>query len=175
MANSRHILKSLKAQAQANRSGTEKFADWTASVFGSIPFFIVHIIWFGGWILVNTASIPGIPHFDPFPYGLLTMVVSLEAIFLSILVLLSQNRASEVDDLREEVDLQVDVISEKEITKLLHLTTLLLEKNGIEYKQDKELEHMLKKTNLEKMQMHLEEEISNGTLKISQPTTQNKK
>lgn len=167
MANSKHILKSLKAQARANRSGTEKFADWTADVFGSIPFFIMHIVWFGGWILINTLNIKGIPHFDPFPYGLLTMVVSLEAIFLSILVLLSQNRAGEVDDLREEIDLQVDVISEKEITKLLQMTALLLEKNGIEYKQDRELDHMLKRTNLEKMQMHLEEEISNGSLRIS--------
>ncbi len=168
MANSKHILKSLKAQAKANRTGTERFADWTADFFGSIPFFITHIVWFGGWIIVNTFNVPYFKHFDPYPYGLLTMVVSLEAIFLSILVLLSQNRAGDVADLREEIDLQVDVITEQELTKLMQMMTLLLEKNGIEYKHDKELEHMLKKTNLEKMQMHLEEEITNGSMHISQ-------
>lgn len=166
MANSRHILKSLKAKAKAKRTPTERFADWTAGIFGSIPFFITHIVWFGGWITVNTFNIPPFSHFDPYPYGLLTMVVSLEAIFLSILVLLSQNRAGDVADLREEIDLQVDVITEQEITKLLHLTTLLLEKQGIEYKQDRELEHMLKRTNFEKIQIHLEEEMTNGSNRI---------
>lgn len=166
MANSRHILRSLKAKAKAQRGITERFADWTANFFGSIPFFIIHFIWFGGWIVINTFNIPGIPQFDPYPYGLLTMTVSLEAIFLSILVLLAQNRAGDIADLREEIDLQVDILTEQELTKLMHMVSLLLEKNGIPVAGDKELEKMLKPTNLQKIEASLAEEI-NTTLNIT--------
>lgn len=166
MANSRHILRSLKAKAKAQRSFTERFADWTANFFGSIPFFVIHFIWFGAWIVINTFHVPGLPQFDPYPYGLLTMTVSLEAIFLSILVLLAQNRAGDIADLREEIDLQVDILTEQELTKLMHMVSLLLEKNGISVSGDKELERMLKPTNMQKIEASLAEEI-NTTLNIS--------
>lgn len=160
MANSRHILRSLKAKAKAKRSLTERFADWTSNFFGSTPFFVIHFIWFGGWIVINTFHIPGITQFDPYPYGLLTMTVSLEAIFLSILVLLAQNRAGDIADLREEIDLQVDILTEQELTKLMHMVSLLLEKNGISMVGDKELEKMLRPTNMQKIEASLAEEIS---------------
>jgi uncharacterized membrane protein len=83
----------------------------------------------------------------------------LEAIFLAIIVLISQNRASKIADIREEIDLQMDVISEKEITKLLRLATLLLQKNGIDVSNDKELQYMLKTISIEKLSSSLEKEI----------------
>jgi uncharacterized membrane protein len=117
------------------------------------------VIWFGGWLIINIGWIPGIVPFDPFPFGLLTTIVSLEAIFLAIIVLISQNRGSNISEIREEVDLQMDVITEHELTKSIEMLALLLEKNGIDFSQDKELHRMLKPTNLQKIEQALEKEI----------------
>lgn len=153
---SRRIIHSLKAKADAKRSRLEKFADWMTQTFGSIPFLLVHFAWFVLWILINLGLIPGVKIFDPFPFGLLTMVVSLEAIFLSVIVLISQNRGSKVDDLREEIDLQVDIIAEQELTKLLHMVAKLMEKQGIDISQDAELQQMLKPTDMHTIERSLQ-------------------
>lgn len=156
---SRHIIKSMKAKANAKRNFSQKMADFLTGTFGNIWFLILNAIWFIGWVLWNTGSIEGLTPFDPFPFGLLTTVVSLEAIILAIAVLISQNRSSQVEDLREEVDLQVDIITEKEITKLAQLVMLLVGKNGIVIKNDKELDEMLKPTDFETIEKKLEEEV----------------
>ena len=108
-----------------------------------MPFLVVNMLWFSTWILINSGLIPVITPFDPFPFGLLTTVVSIEAIFLAIVVLISQNRASKIDDLREEVDLHINTLSEEEITKMMELLILLLKKNGIDVSKDTELQEML--------------------------------
>ncbi len=89
--------------------------------FGTIAFFNVNAVLFLGWLLVNANIIPDFKAFDPYPFGMLTMIVSLEAIFLSIIVLISQNRAAKIADLREEIDLQVNVAAEQEITQILSM------------------------------------------------------
>ncbi len=156
---SRRMIRSMKAKADAKRTFSEKFADWITTRTGSITFFILNILWFTAWIVINLEFIPGIKAFDPYPFGLLTTIVSLEAIVLAIFVLISQNRQAMVDDLREEVDLQVDIITEQELTKLLRILIVYLEKNGMDLTQDKELESMLKPTNMEKIESALEKQI----------------
>lgn len=149
----RNHIKSLKAKYMASRSLMEKTADLLTQIFGSVPFLILNVLWFTGWIAVNQGVFPSIKTFDPFPYGLLTMIVSLEAIILSTFVLISQNRSSKIDNLREELDLHVDVVTESEITKVMKLNTILLSKIGIDLTKDKELEKMLKpldKSSIEK-------------------------
>ena len=158
---SRHIINSLKAKADRKRSLSEKIADWITGTFGSMGFLIVNVLWFSIWIILNLGIIPGLVAFDPFPFGLLTMIVSLEAIVLAIFVLISQNRAEKVDDLREEVDLQVDMIAEEEVTKLLIMVSVLLEKQGIDVSQDAELQAMLSPTNVEKLERILEQQNIN--------------
>jgi uncharacterized membrane protein len=160
LQSSRKIIKSLKAKANAKRTIFEKFADLSTSAAGSLTFLALNFIWFLGWILVNTNSIPGIQAFDQFPFGLLTMIVSLEAIVLAILVLISQNRAAKIDDIREEIDLQVNVTAEQEITKMLTLLTILLKKNGVDLSSDKGLAEMLKPINTDKLEKALEKEIA---------------
>jgi uncharacterized membrane protein len=160
LQSSRKIIKSLKAKANAKRTFFEKFADLSTSVAGSFAFLTINFIWFLGWVLINTNFIPGINAFDPFPFGLLTMIVSLEAIILAILVLISQNRASRIDDIREEIDLQVNVTAEQEITKILTLLTILLKKNGVDLSSDKSLAEMLKPINTNKLEKALEKEIA---------------
>lgn len=140
----RRVIKSLKAQADARRTPSERFADWLTDFFGTVGFLTLNALWFMAWILINMGWIPGIQPFDPFPFGLLTMVVSLEAIFLAIIVLISQNRAAKIADLREEIDLQINTMAEEEVTKLIQLQLKLLEKNGVALEQDADLERMLR-------------------------------
>jgi uncharacterized membrane protein len=156
---SRRIIKSLKAKADAKRTVPEVIADWATAKLGSIHFLVANVIWFIVWLSINTGLVAGIEPFDPFPFGLLTTIVSLEAIILAIFVLISQNRASQIDDLREEIDLQVDIITEQELTKLMKMTNMLMKKNGIDLSADKELEAMLKPANINKIEKILEKQV----------------
>ncbi|MBI2410943.1 MAG: DUF1003 domain-containing protein [Candidatus Kerfeldbacteria bacterium] len=157
---SRHIIKSFKAKADAKRTTTEKAADWLTEKSGTVAFLIINILFFLGWILLNTGVIPGITPFDPFPFGFMTTAVSLEAIILAVVVLISQNREATIADIREEIDLQVNVITENEITKLLEMVTLLLQKQEIDITLDKELKEMLKPINVAKIEKSLERQIN---------------
>ena len=156
---SKQIITSLKSKIDAKRSVSEKVADSATGAFGSIPFLFINIALFSLWIIINLNLISGIVPFDLFPFGLLTMIVSLEAIVLSIFVLISQNRAATVDDLRSEIDLQVDLVTEQELTKLMHIVTAMAEKNGIDLSNDKELDRMLKPLPKEKIEKTLEQQI----------------
>lgn len=160
---SRRIIRSLKAKSDARRRPAEIIADWMTNTLGSIWFLTLNALWFIVWILINIGAIPGISAFDPFPFGLLTMIVSLEAIILAIFVLISQNRAAQVDDLREEIDLQVDIITEQELTKLIRMTSMLMEKNGIDLSGDTELQAMIKPTNMDRIEKILEKQIIETT------------
>lgn len=160
----RQYIHSLKIRADEKRSTSEKMADWITQSFGSMTFLIINVLWFAIWIVLNLGFIPAVEPFDPFPFGLLTMIVSLEAIILAIFVLISQNRAEKVANLRQEVDLQVDRIAEEELTKLLQMVSLLLEKQGIDVSNDEELQAMLGPTNMEELEQALEEQV------VSKPT-----
>lgn len=151
----RRVIQSFEAKSRANRTISEKVADFITAHLGSMPFLVLNIVWFSTWILINIGFIPIIPSFDPFPFGLLTMVVSLEAIFLAIVVLISQNRASKIDDLRGEVDLHINTLSEEEITKMMELQILLLKKNGIDVSKDAELQEMLEPIDSESIEESL--------------------
>src|SRR5690606_26614419 len=124
-----------------------------------VPFLLLNILWFAIWIPANLGLVPGIAIFDPFPFGLLTMVVSLEAIVLAIIVLISQNRASRLADLREEMSLQVDQISENEVTKVLELLVKISKQQGIDLSHDRELQMMLRRTDTDEMIEELEAEV----------------
>ena len=155
----REVIKSFKAKADAKRTRTEKFADWMTSYFGSINFLIINVAWFIIWIGYNTIAITGIVPFDPFPFGLLTMIVSLEAICLAVIVLISQNREARIAELREEVDLQINTITENELTKAIYLMTVLMEKNGINIDDDPDLKEMLLPVRSEEIERHLLEQL----------------
>jgi uncharacterized membrane protein len=101
------------------RTLVQKAADWIAEFSGSIPFLLIHVVLFFFWIVMNVGTgIPGIPLFDPFPFGLLTMAVSLEAIILSVFVLLSQNRQVAKDRVRGDIEYDVNLKAELEIAHL---------------------------------------------------------
>lgn len=155
----RRIFHSIKAKADAKRTFMEKLADAMTANFGSNTFLWFNVVLFTAWLLINTNKIGFIPVFDPSPFNLLTNIVSLEAIILAIFVLISQNRTAKVDDLREETHLQLNLISEKEVTKLMKMVAMLLEKQGVDESQDPELKKMLRPISEEEIEKKLEKEI----------------
>ena len=152
-------LKSVKGRADQRRRLSERIADVLTLGFGSMAFLVINVVWFVVWIVINVGLIPGIEPFDPFPFGFLTMVVSLEAIALAIIVLMSQNRAAKIADLREEVDLEIDRMAEAELTKLLQLVSKMAERQGIDLSRDHELREMVQPADHEKIEAALEQEV----------------
>jgi len=121
----------LRLKASHERSLQDRAADAITSFSGSMGFVYLHFAWFFIWIVVNTGRF-GVRPFDPFPYGLLTMVVSLEAIFLSTLVLITQNRQSAEGERRADLDLHIGLLTEHELTRVLQMLDAIQEKLGIE-------------------------------------------
>jgi uncharacterized membrane protein len=120
----------LRAKAAHERNLQGRIADAITSFSGRMIFAYVHIVWFGVWILLNTGWF-GMRAFDPFPYGLLTMIVSLEAIFLSTFVLISQNRLGEETERRADLDLHIGLLTEHELTRVLQMLDIIQDKLGI--------------------------------------------
>jgi uncharacterized membrane protein len=135
-------------QELSSRSTGEKVADGIATFAGSVTFLYIHVAWFGFWILVNTGKV-GLPSFDPFPYGLLTMVVSLEAIFLSTFLLISANRLAKTAEEKADLDLHINLLAEHEISRVLRLVDAIAEKMGIEEAFDPEVEGLEQDTRID--------------------------
>ena len=148
----------IKAQRAADRTEIEVVAERLIDIAGSTPFLAIHVIWFLGWVMWNTGVI-GTRAFDPFPFGLLTMIVSLEAIFLSILLLIGQKREASIAELREEITLQVSIRMEAEVTKTLQLVAGLYTRLGHRIGEDEELRDMLRPLNLDTIEETIVEEI----------------
>jgi uncharacterized membrane protein len=151
-------FRAIKAQHSANRSRMEILADRMIGVASSSPFLILHAVLFVVWVAWNIPGVP-LPRFDPYPYGMLTTIVSLEAIFLSIFVLMTQSRESRIGELREELTLQVDLRMEEEITKTLHLVAGLYARLGLVLADDPELRAMLEPLDPRKIEADLAEQI----------------
>lgn len=99
-------------------SPVERVADKAAEFSGRFSFLVIHMVWFGAWIAINTGSVPGVPVFDQNPFGLLTLIVSLEAIFLSCMVLISQNRQAAKEKIRADVEYDANIRASLEVTQL---------------------------------------------------------
>src|SRR5437016_5007110 len=112
-------LLEVRQQFEQRKSHQARIADAITAFTGSMTFVYLHALGFGGWILVNLGTIPGIKPFDPFPFAMLAMIASVEAIFLSTFVLISQNRMAALADKRADLDLQVNLLAEHEITRLI--------------------------------------------------------
>jgi len=128
----------LRLQASRERSLQDRIANVFTSFSGRMVFVYVHVVWFSAWILLNSGRV-GVPPFDPFPYGLLTMIVSLEAIFLSTFVLISQNQMSKETDHLADLDLHIGLLTEHELTRVLKMLHEIHAKLGIENHAESEL------------------------------------
>ena len=121
----RRVSRNINLEMEIRSTELEKLADIISNFSGSVPFLGLNAIWFLAWIGWNTA--PGVHHFDPYPFGFLTMVVSLEAIFLAILVLISQNRQALKDRLRADSEYEVNLKAELEVAHLHEKVDFLTE------------------------------------------------
>ena len=139
----------LEEAAREQRTRTDRMAEKIARFCGSMTFVWVHVVWFGGWILFNVT--PGIRHVDPFPFTFLTLIVSLEAIFLSTFILISQNQDSRISERRSHLDLQLNLLSEQENTKMIVMLHAIAAKVGADLTQDPHLEALSEETEPERL------------------------
>jgi len=145
----------LEEAANQQRSRSELIAEGIARFCGSMKFVWVHVIWFSVWVLIN--SFPGVKHLDPFPFTFLTLVVSLEAIFLSTFILISQNHDTRISERRNHLDLQINLLSEQENTKMIEMLQAIAKKVGADLNHDYHLEQLSQETQPEKLLQQIEQ------------------
>jgi uncharacterized membrane protein len=151
-------ISELEHSALAQRSFSARIGDVIASHAGKMWFVIFHVVWFSVWLWLNGAS-RGRFAFDPFPYQLLSTVVSLESIFLSLFILMSQNRSNIQADQRNHLDLQINLLSEEENTKMLQMLQALCEHHKLAIGKDPETTAMAKRTDIGDVLSELQEHL----------------
>lgn len=122
-------------------SAHDKIADVVTGFAGSLKFVYLHLVIYGAWIVINVGWVPAVPRFDP-TFVVLAMVASVEAIFISTFVLVSQNRMAAQTERRAELDLQISLLSEHEITRLIELVTEMARRMDIEAADRSELREL---------------------------------
>jgi uncharacterized membrane protein len=140
----------LEQDLARRRSPADRVSDVVARFAGSPWSLAAHATWFAGWLLVNTGCVPGVPPFDPYPFSFLGMIVSLEVIFLTTFVLMSQNRQTRHEDHWAHVHLQVGLLAEQEATKMLQMLQRIYHHLGLEHeaRRDPELKEMTQQTHV---------------------------
>src|ERR1051325_1584626 len=149
------VVRKLEEAANEQRTTSDRVARMIARFCGSMTFVWVHVIGFAGWIAINV--VPGVKHVDPFPFTFLTFIVSLEAIFLSTFILISQNQDTRISERRNHLDLQINLLSEQENTKMLMMLQAIAEKVGAEIEPDEDMTVLAQDTELEKVVAQIEQ------------------
>lgn len=142
------------------RSLSEWIGDRIASFAGGTYFVLLHAGLLVFWVFLNAGRISGIPKFDPYPYSLLGTIVAVEAVFLASFILMRQTRMARRAERRDHLNLQIDLISEKEITKLLQLTRAICNQMGLKkVAEDAELNELSEETSVETLSQRLEDTL----------------
>jgi uncharacterized membrane protein len=159
------ILRNIDAVAKLeetfvkNRSTADKLADWIGGFSGSVTFVVCHVVIYGLWILINLKALPWFKPFDPYPFMLLNVVVSLEAIFLSTFVLMKQNRMSRQADQRDHLDLQINLLSEREMTMVLQLLQRIAARLNVKVSEEC-MEELTAETSVEAVAQQISERLN---------------
>ena len=154
------LISRMEEKYLNDRTLNEHLADMIGSFSGSMSFVLFHVGFYALWILINMRVLTFLPAFDPFPFMLLSMVVSLEAIFLSTFVLMKQNRMSKRADSRAHLDLQINLLAEKEMTMVLQMLRLIGAQVGVEDRRlDRELAQLSVETPVETMANEIEQRL----------------
>src|ERR1017187_10002899 len=157
-----HIDSIVRQEEEAleRRSSAERLAD-AGGVFAGSPLFIVlHLVLVIAWLLVNSGKIPGARPFDPYPFSLLGVIVAVEAVILSSFILMRQNRMMRRGERRDHLNLQVDLLAEKEITKLLQMVHAICGHMGLQnIMADKEIRELSQTTSIESLSQTLEDRL----------------
>ena len=148
----------LEKKALAHRSLSARIGDTIATQAGRMWFIIAHLVWFAIWLSLNIRP-KGVSTFDPFPFSLLTMIVSLESIFLSLFILMSENRSSRVADERNHLDLQINLLAEDENTKMLQMLQAICEYHKLPIGDDPEIRAMARRTSVTEVVSELKDNL----------------
>jgi uncharacterized membrane protein len=146
---------SLESEALRPRSRSEEITDSIGGFVGTISFVVLQIVAFCGWVLVNAGIVSQIPAFDPFPYSLLSSMTSFEAVLIAAFVLMKQNRMGVVADRRDHLDLQVNLLTERQATQIIQMLDRLSGHFGIEQHKDEDSRELGRHVAVE----HLVEEV----------------
>jgi uncharacterized membrane protein len=157
------VIRQLEEAANQERTKSDLVAEAIARFCGSMTFVWVHVAWFGGWITLNL--LPGVTHIDPFPFTFLTLVVSLEAIFLSTFILISQNHDTKISERRNHLDLQINLLSEQENTRMIEMLKAIAEKLECEIPHD-DVASLSEETRPERVAAQIEEQVETKKQKI---------
>jgi uncharacterized membrane protein len=150
----------LELDALNRRTPTERVSDVITKVVGNVGFLLAELVLISGWSLVNLHIIPGLKAFDPFPFGVLALVVSSESVFLTIFVLISQSRMARQSQRRSHLDLQVGMLSEQELTTILQMLQKLCQHMGVNVDSSKqEVQSFSKTTDVDKLAGELEDKL----------------
>ncbi len=150
----------LERQFEDRRTPVDRIADAIGAFSGSFLFVALHLLWFTLWFLINTGLLALVPKFDPYPFILLAMIVSVEGVLLSTFVLMKQNRMQKKADARAQLDLQINLLAEKEVTKTLQLLRAIAEKLEISgVADDPELNEMATITSVDILAGEIERDI----------------
>ena len=150
----------LEHDALDRRTLTERVSDVITKLVGNVGFLVAQLLLVSGWCLVNVHVIPGLKAFDPFPFGVLALVVSSESVFLTIFVLISQSRMARQSERRSHLDLQVGMLSEQELTTILQMLQKLCQHLGVNVDSSKqEVQSFSKTTDVHKLASELEDKL----------------
>jgi uncharacterized membrane protein len=150
----------LEHEALDRRTPTERVSDVITKLVGNMGFLLAQLILISGWGLVNLHVIPGLKAFDPFPFGVLALIVSSESVFLTIFVLISQSRMARQSERRSHLDLQVGMLAEQELTTILQMLQKLCQHMGVNVDSSKqEVQSFSKTTDVHKLASELEDKL----------------
>jgi uncharacterized membrane protein len=150
----------LEQDALSSRSRTERASDAITKFVGSFAFLLLHVFFVGAWTFTNLGLVRGLKPFDPFPFGVLSLVVSSEAVFLTIFVLISQNRMARRAEKRAHLDLQVGMLAEQELTTLLQMQQKICQHLGVSViEEKKEVKDFEKATDVHELARELDQQI----------------
>src|ERR1700688_818426 len=150
----------LEHEALDRRTATERTSDSIVKLVGSIQFLLLQVVLVTAWTTVNLNLVPGLKPFDPFPFGILALVVSSESVCLTIFVLISQNRMARQAEKRSHLDLQVSMLAEQELTTMLEMQQKMCQHMGVDVASSKqELQGFANATDVHKLASELEDKL----------------
>lgn len=148
----------LESEFLERRTLAERAADKIGDFVGSMAFVMLHAIWFAVWFTWNSGAFPGLKAFDPYPFTFLTMAVSSESVLLSTFVLMKQNRMSRRADQRDHLNLQISLLAEKEITKVIQMLSDMSHHQGL-HLVDEEVAELSQNTAVERLAAELRHKL----------------
>ena len=150
----------LEREAARERGVADRVADVVARSAGTLGFVVGHVALIAAWMAVNTGAVPGVPAFDPFPFGLLGGMFSLEGVLLAAFVLIKQNRMSARAEERSHLDLQISLLAEQEVSKIIEMLERMCQAQGIERQVvDPDAKEMAGTTAVGRLARHLQDKL----------------